>query len=255
MIAALPMYDWPEMRAETDRLWESLRDHFSDIGVAPPAALTRGGDPWAVWQDPSLVLSQTCGLPFSARLAGKCTLLGAPDYHLPDSPKGAYRSIVIARGEGAEVMDLQGARFAFNMRESQSGWAALDKSLEIEDHFGELVQTGAHRESIIAVAEGRADCAAIDAVAWVLAQRHEPAAANVHAIATTPPTPGLPLITSLANADRAKAMKEAISFAIAALDAPTRSALALRGFKEWSEADYAPLAAGWPEAASASELH
>ncbi len=248
MIASLPMYDWPEVQAETDTLWDSLRDHLADIGVDAPLALTRDEDPWAHWLDPSLALSQTCGLPFSAKLAGHAVLLGAPDYDLPDCPKGTYRSVVIARSEGAEVMDLKGAKFVYNMRESQSGWAALDKVLGIEDHFGELVKSGAHRSSVVAVAGGAADCAAIDAVSWAMAQRVEPAAAKVHVIAVTPPTPGLPYITGQANASKVKAMAGAVSLAIAALPEGTRSALHLRGFKEWADEDYAPLAAGWPAA-------
>ncbi len=248
MIASLPMYDWPEVQVETDVLWESLRDHLADAGISPPSALSRGEDPWTHWLNPSLALSQTCGLPYSAKLAGKAVLLGAPDYDLSDCPKGTYRSVVIARTQGAEVMGLKGAKFAFNMRESQSGWAALNKVLAIEDHFGELVQSGAHRNSIISVADGISDCAAIDAVSWALAQRVEPAAARVHVIAVTPPTPGLPFITGQANAGKAKAMAGAISLAIAALPDEVRSALLLRGFKEWSDEDYAPLAAGWPDA-------
>ncbi len=247
MFASLPMYDWPEVQASNDQFWESMRQHLADIGVDAPATLTRGEDPWAHWLNPSLCLSQTCGLPFSAKLSGKALLLGAPDYQLPDSPKGQYRSVIIAREAGAEVMDLSGTRFAYNMRESQSGWAALDKVLQIESHFGDLVQSGAHRASIAAVAEGRADCAAIDAVSWALAQRHEPAAASVHMIAVTPPTPGLPFITGQANEGKAKQMIDAVTMAIAALPRDVRDALALRGFKGWMDADYAPLAAGWPK--------
>lgn len=248
MIASLPMYDWPEVQAETDALWESLHDHLSDAQVEAPATLTRGEDPWSHWLNPSLALSQTCGLPFSAKLSGQAVLVGAPDYDLPDCPKGTYRSVVIARTEGSEVMDLKGAKFAYNMRESQSGWAALDKVLGIEGHFGELVQSGAHRNSIISVADGLTDCAAIDAVSWAMAQRVEPAAAKVHVIAVTPPTPGLPYITGQANGAKVKAMAGAVSLAIAALPASVRLALQLRGFKEWADEDYAPLAAGWPAA-------
>lgn len=248
MIASLPMYDWPEVQAETDVLWESLRDHLNEAGVEAPNALTRGADPWPHWLNPSLTLSQTCGLPYAAKLAGQAHLLGAPDYDLPDCPKGTYRSVVIARTEGAEVMDLKGAKFAYNMRESQSGWAALNKVLAIKDHFGELVQSGAHRSSIISVAEGQADCASIDAVSWAMAQQVEPAAAKVHVIAVTPPTPGLPYITGKVNKAKVGAMAGAVSSAIAALPAEARKALHLRGFKAWTDEDYAPLAEGWPEA-------
>ncbi len=246
MIASLPMYDWPEFRAETDALWDSICDHLTQAGVDAPSTLTRGDDPWAHWLNPSLTLSQTCGLPYSAKLTGKTVLIGAPDYALADCPKGTYRSVIIARSAGAEVMDLKGASFAYNMRESQSGWAALDKVLSIEQHFGELFKSGAHRSSVVAVADGRADCASIDAVSWALAQRVEPAASRVHVIAVTPPTPGLPYITGQANAVKVRDIKEAVALAIAALPTSTRATLHLRGFKEWADEDYAPLAAGWP---------
>ena len=42
-IAALPMYDWPELRAETDRLWATLRDGLRAVGVSAPDALDRDG--------------------------------------------------------------------------------------------------------------------------------------------------------------------------------------------------------------------
>ena len=40
-VAALPMYDWPEIAPATDRLWAALRDHLRAAGVAAPDALTR----------------------------------------------------------------------------------------------------------------------------------------------------------------------------------------------------------------------
>jgi hypothetical protein len=77
--AALPMYDWPELTAATDRLWAALRDGLRAAGVAAPDALTRDDDPMAGWTDPRLVLGQTCGLPFAGTLAGRVALVGAPD--------------------------------------------------------------------------------------------------------------------------------------------------------------------------------
>jgi hypothetical protein len=64
MIAALPMYDRPETAGANDRFWESVRDH---LGYGP-MTLTRGRDHWDIWQSPDLVLAQTCGLPFRAKL-------------------------------------------------------------------------------------------------------------------------------------------------------------------------------------------
>ena len=40
-IAALPMYDWPERRAEVDAEWTVLRDRLRAQGIAAPEELTR----------------------------------------------------------------------------------------------------------------------------------------------------------------------------------------------------------------------
>ena len=69
MIASLPMYDMPHLRGAHDRYWTAIRDA---LGYGPDA-LTRGGDPWAEWQSPDLLLGQTCGLPYRARLHDKVT--------------------------------------------------------------------------------------------------------------------------------------------------------------------------------------
>ena len=50
--------------------------------------------------------------------------------------------------------------------------AALGETLDI---FSERIESGGHRASIVAVADGRADVAAIDCRSWALAQRFEPA--------------------------------------------------------------------------------
>ncbi|MBD9446543.1 hypothetical protein [Rhizobium sp. RHZ01] len=41
LIAALPMYDWPEVRAETDAQWEQLRDELLFRGIDAPERLAR----------------------------------------------------------------------------------------------------------------------------------------------------------------------------------------------------------------------
>ena len=41
MIACLPMYDWPEARAETDAYWVALRDAFRAAGIKAPQRLVR----------------------------------------------------------------------------------------------------------------------------------------------------------------------------------------------------------------------
>ncbi|MEL7464254.1 MAG: PhnD/SsuA/transferrin family substrate-binding protein [Pseudomonadota bacterium] len=249
-LAALAMYDWPEVREETDRLWAAIRDSLRNIGVAAPDALSRDADMWSVWRDPSLCLGQTCGLPFAAKLAGDVALLGAPVYDLADCPRGTYRSEVIVRADdpAPDLAALRGARFAFNMRESQSGWACF--AAQIEDpaaYFGELIQTGAHRASVRAVAGGAADAACIDAVAWRLAERHDAdLTAGLRVIHRTAPTPGLPFITAPRPEETLARMRLVIETAIETQPPLVRDALFLNGFAKKRPEDYAPLAKGWP---------
>lgn len=237
MIAALPMYDWPGVREATDRLWASLRDGLRAYGIAAPEALTRGGDLWAQWQAPDLVLSQTCGLPYRARLHGRVTLVATPDYGVEGCPPGHYRSVVVARAEDqrTDLDAFAGARLAVNDALSQSGWGAIAAEAA---RLGlvPVGPTGAHRASARAVAERRADLAAIDAVTWRFLTRFEPVAAALRVIWLTPPTPGLPWI-SAAGRDAA-AMRAALIPAVAALDEADRTALGLRGLVAIPSADY-----------------
>ncbi len=62
--------------------------------------------------------------------------------------------------------------------------------------FSGRIETGGHRASIVAVAEGRADICAIDCRSWQLAQQHEPRAADLQVVGWTARRKGLPLITS-----------------------------------------------------------
>ena len=93
MIASLGMYDRPETAAANDRLWAGIRDGLRSHGIAAPDTLTRGANAyWDAWTAADLVFSQTCGFPFRARLHDHVTLIGTPDYGLPDCPDGECKA-------------------------------------------------------------------------------------------------------------------------------------------------------------------
>lgn len=231
MIASLGMYDFGPAVAANDRLWAGIRDALRARGIAAPEALTRGeGAYWPAWEAPDLVLSQTCGYPFRAHLHGRVAYVGTPDYGVAGCPPGYYRSVFVVRADDPRqsLADFDGAAFAYNEDLSQSGWAApqthaAQRGLRLVP----AVRTGGHRLSAQAVAEGRAEIAALDAVTHALLQGQEPAMARLRSLDLTDPTPGLPCIAAL-GADT-QATFDALAEAIAALAPDDRATLRLRG--------------------------
>jgi ABC-type phosphate/phosphonate transport system substrate-binding protein len=230
MIACLPMYDWPQVRAETDRYWALIRDALAAENICAPAHLSRDPDLLATWQNPGLLLAQTCGMPYRTLLHGRVKLVGTPDYGLPDIPAGYYYSELVAHVDApGNLNDFIGRRLAINGFDSQSGWAAPQNHASAAGgRFTDVIVTGAHLESARAVADGRADIAGIDAVTWRLIRSFEPrTATRLRSLGQTVPTPGLPLITSVGS-DHV-AIARAVSSAIAALSAGDRTVLGLNG--------------------------
>ncbi len=233
-VAALPMYDWPEVAAATDALWAAIRDRLRARGVAAPDGLDRERGLVAGWTDPGLVLGQTCGLPLVQALAGRVAVVGALDYGLPGCAPGWYRSAVVARADDPRVRlaDFRGATLAINGTDSQSGWGSiLHHAAPLAGGgglFGRVRETGAHRASVAAVAAGEADVAAIDLVSWGLARRFVPEAARLKALFLTDPTPGLALIA--ARGTEVAPHRRAVAAAVAGLDGGTRADLGVRGF-------------------------
>jgi ABC-type phosphate/phosphonate transport system substrate-binding protein len=234
------MYDFGAAVAANDRLWAGVRDRLRASGVAAPDALTRGeGAYWPAWQAPDLLLSQTCGYPFRARLHGRVAYVGTPDYGVQGCAPGHYRSVFVARAEDprATLAEFDGAGFAYNEALSQSGWAAPQVyAAKLGLRLPPVVETGGHRRSAHAVAEGRADIAALDAVTWALMQGEDAVVAALRVVALTDPSPGLPFITALGGP--VEALFDALARAIAGLSGDDRAALRLRGIVRIPEAAY-----------------
>lgn len=242
-IAALPMYDWPEARAEVDFQWAKIRDALRRLGVDAPETVVRrnadlpavpGGirdasgetviaDPamapsdeldfHAVWQHPALLFAQTCWGPMELGLERDVQLVGQPNYDGIEGGRGGfYSSAIVMRQPGQNIaapedgqalipLDLiRGMRFAFNGLDSMSGIIAITRDLQAKgenlDIFAERIESGGHRNSIVAVADGRADVAAIDCQSWALARRFEPKAKDVAVVGWTARRKGLPFITA-----------------------------------------------------------
>lgn len=229
------MYDFGAARAANDRLWALTRDALRDHGLPAPDGLTRGEAAyWDAWQSPDLLLSQTCGYPYRARLHDRVTYVATPDYGVGGCPPGHYCSVFVARADDARaaLAEFDGAPFAYNEDLSQSGWAAPQThAASLGIRLPPALQTGGHRLSARAVAEGRADIAALDAVTWALMQDDHPAlVARLKPLAQTAPTPGLPCITAK-GADPAP-LVAALADAVAALTPADRATLHLKGLTQ-----------------------
>ncbi|TGJ84661.1 hypothetical protein E0Z10_g4124 [Xylaria hypoxylon] len=241
-IAALPMYDWPECRAEVDEQWVSFRDRLRAAGVDAPDRLVRrnadmpsisGGirdsegniiapdpatlppddlDLHTLWRHPALLFCQTCWGPMELGLARHVEVVGQQDYsNIKGGAEYFYSSAVVARriddvpvpSDGKPnlpLQDLRDKRLAYNSTDSMSGIIGLERDLaslkEDLGIFSERLVSGGHRDSIISVAEGRADVAAIDCFTWKLATRFEPASRALAVVGWTARRRGLPFIAS-----------------------------------------------------------
>ena len=131
VFAALTMYDWPEVRAETDAQWAVIRDALRAAGVDAPERLARRNaelpavpdgikdasgavvspdpvslppddlDVHAMWRHPALLFAQTCWGPMERGLRDDVQLIGQPDYSDCEGGKGAfYSSAILARRGG-----------------------------------------------------------------------------------------------------------------------------------------------------------
>lgn len=249
------MYDWPEVRHETDAEWKWLRSRLSgkvddlplnlirtnsemppvpggifsgagDLLAPDPAQLPPDGlDFHTLWRHPDLVLAQTCWGPMELGLADHVQVVGQPDYSEFEGGQGEfYRSAILMRRRSGSrdiaVPDsadanfdpevLTGLRFAYNGPDSMSGIIALRRDLaasraladetEFEKFWSAMIVSGGHRQSAVAVAEGRADVAAIDCRTLDLCRRFEPAMADLRVVGWTAQRKGLPYIAAPALA-------------------------------------------------------
>ncbi|GHD51552.1 phosphate ABC transporter substrate-binding protein [Thalassobaculum fulvum] len=181
-VAALAMYDLPELRAATDSWWHAIARALRAEGLADvPPALDRARPVQTIWRDPALLLTQTCGYPLMHEFADVLSAVAVPSYAAEGCAAGRYRSAFVVRDDDPAVglADLRGRRAAANGPDSQSGCnvlrAAVAPLAGAGRFFGAVVWSGAHRASAAAVRTGAADIAAIDAVTFALLRRYAPA--------------------------------------------------------------------------------
>jgi ABC-type phosphate/phosphonate transport system substrate-binding protein len=247
-IAALPMYDFPPLHAVTDDYWSAIAARLRAAGIADvPAALTRDMGHVDTWRDPRLLFGQACQYPLACAWHELVRLVAVPAYAAPGCDGSRYRSAVIVRiGDSARKLeDLRGRRCAVNERDSNSGSnllrAAIAPLAEHGRFFSSVELTGGHLASVRAVAEGRADVAAIDCVSYAHIQRSSAELTmRLRILDWTRSSPGLPYVTSRTNDP---SMIAALRAALAGVQAdpalaPVRDALLLTGLDFAVDEDY-----------------
>ena len=238
------MYDWPEVHGAVDALWAAIYWGLRDAGIDAPEDVWRPDRPEDLWTHPDLLIGEICGYQIVNELRGRVEVLGVLDRGVDGCEPGDYRSVLVCRDDDSAVglEDFRDRTVAVNGHRSQSGYGALVHEvapLAVDGRFFDSeVTTGSHRGSMRAVADGRADVAAIDEVSWRLGLDHEPVVDRLRIVAWTEPTPGVPLVTSWTNAGLRDRLNDAISTAVADLDVKVREPLHLYGYRPRPTSDY-----------------
>jgi ABC-type phosphate/phosphonate transport system substrate-binding protein len=242
------MYDLPDVSVWQTAWWYGLARHFRAAGLPDvPRSLTRASCAAEIWGHPRLLFAQTCGYPLTHGLAGKLRVVATPCYDAPGCAGSDYASAIVVRSDSPArtIADVIGGRCAINETGSQSGCNALRAAVApyrgVEAPFREQVTTGAHLASIRAVAQGRADACAVDAVTHALLARHRvEALAGTRVLTYTERVPGLPYVTHAdADDDVVARLRKGLSAALNDPDlAEVREALLISGAEERETSDY-----------------
>ncbi len=243
------MYDWPETAHAIDVLWSHIQNQLTQREIHAPVKLDRDTHPAALWSKPELIIGQTCGWPYANYLKEQVIPFARFHYDLPDCPAGDYNSVYIGHDDDDfdHLASPQAFEFvekiAMNSDDSQSGFHVFSeitgKPAEEAIAKEKRVVTGAHRNSISAVANGDANIAAIDALAFELAKHYEPETiSKIVVLGASKPKAGLPLITSNDNAHLVPQLLEAVQQAVEETPSDVLQTLLIQGVVAARPADY-----------------
>ncbi len=194
MLATLPMYDLPEIKAATDNLWQALGKRLgSDIRLNREINLVDA------WRQPDLLFSQTCGFPLTHEFRGVLKYVATPHY-AADGCHGAYYSSLLFARESQPLEKFRNMRAAVNTADSMSGMLALKVMVapfaSNRRFFSKSILTGSHMNSLRWVREDKADICAIDAVTAAHIRQHRPdLLQDLAVVEQSPMVPALPFVS------------------------------------------------------------
>ncbi|WP_219266954.1 phosphate/phosphite/phosphonate ABC transporter substrate-binding protein [Pseudomonas sp. Xaverov 259] len=203
-----------------------MSDHYAELLMyVAPAAVQQANQEWlariferldltrrnadhldlhGLWLAPELLVTQTCGYPLMTQLRGKVRVIGRPRYELAHSSNGEHCSLLLTRDDNprTQLADFYNSRGVINGHDSNSGMNLLRERLAPLQHDGRFFAnvgiSGAHRESLRWLREGRADLAAIDSVTYdYLARFAAEEVSGLRIVTHSAPSPTLPYIGPL----------------------------------------------------------
>lgn len=238
-MAALPMYDLPELRDAHDRFWAALAGRLQESGIpGVPQHLTRGLSHREIWSQPRLLFGQACEYPVSKSFRGQLRILATPLYRAYGCNGNTYRSAILVRERepANSLKELRGRHCVVNELDSNSGMNLLRAALAPLAGGGRFFRSvsfsGSHRKSIELIEAGEADVAAIDCVTLEHLRRIRPQLiSKVRVLDWTPPSPCLPFVVSRQTSETTVAAVRRALEAVCAdpMLAPVRKILLLEG--------------------------
>lgn len=183
-----------------------------------------------------------CGLAYSLlhdAAPGRFMPVAAPlidDGRTGDAPVYFSEIVIPYESRTRDLEELYGGRFAYNETMSFSGYRALEHELATRglswDLFGERIQTGSHRASLMRIRKGEADAAAIDSQVLLLEKRRDPSlAGRMRVLASLGPYPAPPLAVNTGAFDAP------VEQALGLLENLPQATLRNAGIRAWRPVD------------------
>ena len=96
-VAALPVYDFPEVAAANNAIWGAIAAKLRARGNPAPERLAHEEDLPALWRNPHLLFAQTCGYPLIKDLRDSVVLIATPEYSFAGCAGALHRNFIICR--------------------------------------------------------------------------------------------------------------------------------------------------------------
>jgi ABC-type phosphate/phosphonate transport system substrate-binding protein len=242
------MYDFPEVRGATDAWWSGLARHLRRAGIADvPSQLLRRDNLIEQWNDPSLVLSQTCGYLLTHQLNAVLQPFATPHYAVAGCTGPTYSSVILTRIEysGRSLNDFRGGVAVFSRPYSHAGYNAFRGLIAPlaggQPFFAKVINAGSHLDSIACIARGEGDLATIDCIVYAFVSRFRPQMlSGTCTLGYTAAAPAAPYVAPIgASADTLARLRRAVGDALADPSlAAARSDLFIASFSFDDAPDY-----------------